>query len=109
MLTWYGILKVVHVLSTVVWIGGGVALAVITHRMVRARDRAALTALLPHSAKFGPLVGGPASGLVLLTGIAMVIVGQLDWALWTQLGFLAIALHLVFGGVVMRTRVIAFA
>jgi len=46
---WYGILKVVHVLSVVVWIGGATALAAVTARLIRARDRATLAALLPHS------------------------------------------------------------
>lgn len=67
---WYGILKVVHVLSVVVWIGGATALAAVTARLVRARDRATLAAFLPQSIRFGQTMGGPSSILVLLSGIA---------------------------------------
>src|SRR5262245_20874149 len=109
MFTWYGILKVVHVLGTVAWLGGGLALAVIQMQMLRARDRAALAAFVPRAMQYGPSVAGPASGLVLLSGIAMVVIGKLHWPLWTQLGFLGILIHFVFGFVVMRRRLMSFA
>ena len=107
---WYDILKVVHVLSVVVWIGGAAALAVVTARLVRARDRATLAAFLPHSIRFGQTMAGPSSGLVLLTGIAMVIVGKIGFRpLWVSWGFVGILLHFVFGAVVMRKRTMNLA
>jgi len=110
MLGWYGILKVVHVLSVVVWIGGATALAAVTARLIRARDRATLAALLPHSIRFGQTMGGPSSVLVLLTGIAMVIVGKIGFRpLWVSWGFMGILLHFVFGAVVMRKRTMHLA
>src|SRR5438105_14495793 len=102
---WYGILEVVHVLSVVVWIGGASALAVVTARLVRARDRATLASFLPQSIRFGQTMAGPSSGLVLITGIAMVIVGKIGFRpLWVSWGFVGIVLHFVFGSVVMRKR-----
>src|SRR5207302_10610728 len=52
MLSWYAVLKVVHVVSVVVWIGGGAALAAVTARLLRAGDRATLAAFLPQSLTF---------------------------------------------------------
>jgi uncharacterized membrane protein len=106
----YGLLKIVHILAVVIWIGGGAALATIMAQMAKARDRAGLAALLPQAARFGPKVGGPASGVVLLTGIALVIVGKIGFAaLWVSLGFAGIVVHALYGGLVMRNRSMAFA
>jgi uncharacterized membrane protein len=110
MLGWYAALKVVHVLSVVVWIGGATALAAVTARLLRASDRATLTAFLPQSIRFGQTMGGPSSILVLLTGIAMVIVGKVGFRpLWVSWGFAGILLHFVFGAVVMRKRTMNLA
>ena len=110
MMSLYGVLKIVHILAVVIWIGGGAALATIMAQMVKARDRAGLAALLPQAARFGPKVGGPASGLVLLTGIVMVIAGNIGFGtLWVSLGFAGIIVHALYGGLVMRTRSMAFA
>jgi len=110
MLTWYGLLKLVHVLSVVVWIGGVLALTTITWFLLRARDRATLSAWLPHTARYGQRIAGPASLLVLLSGIAMIFAGGLrPPGLWINLGFLAILVHLVYGVTIMRKRARAFA
>lgn len=104
-MTWYGVLKVVHLLSAVVWIGGGGAFAMVTARLVRAGDRATLTVLLPLVTRYMQTIAGPASGLVLVTGIAMVVVGKIGFApLWVSLGFAGIIVHGLFGGLVMRKR-----
>lgn len=107
---WYAILKVVHVLSVVAWIGGGTALAMVTARLVRARDRAALAAFLPHARRYGQAIGAPATLLVLVTGIAMVRVGGIGFRpLWVSWGFAGLLLHFAFGVLVMRGRSMRFA
>jgi hypothetical protein len=50
-------------------------------------------------------IGGPAAGLVLLTGVAMVLVGRMTFkSLWIGLGFGGIILLGAFGGLVMSRR-----
>jgi uncharacterized membrane protein len=106
----YTILKFIHVLATVVWIGGATALAVIMGRLIVARDRTTIAALFPHSMAYGQRMAGPSSIVVLLTGIAMVIVGKLSFgAFWVSWGFLGIIVHFVFGATIMRKRGMAFA
>lgn len=107
---WYAILKVVHVLAVVVWVGGAIALAGVTMRLQRAGDRATLAAFIPQAGRYGHTMGAPASLLVLLTGIAMVIVGNVGFRpLWVSWGFAGIVLHFVFGALVLRKRNIALA
>lgn len=104
-MSWYGVLKVLHILAAVVWVGGGAMFAMITARLLRSRDRAALGAVIPQMARQVAAAGGPASGTVLLTGIAMVLVGHLGFdTLWVRLGFGGIVLHFLFGVLVMRKR-----
>jgi hypothetical protein len=104
-MSWYGALKVLHVLAAVVWIGGGAMFAMITARLLRNRDRATLSAIVPQMARQLGAAGGPASGIVLLTGIAMVLVGHIGFGtLWVRLGFGGILLHFLFGAFVMRKR-----
>ena len=104
-MSWYGALKVLHILAAVVWIGGGVMFAMVTTRLLSSRDRTALGAVIPQMARQLGAAGGPASGIVLLTGIAMVLVGHIGFSvLWVRLGFGGILLHALFGAFVMRKR-----
>ena len=104
-MSWYGVLKVLHILAAVVWVGGGATFAMITGRLLRSRDRAALGAVIPQMARQVAAAGGPASGTVLLTGIARVLVGHHGFdTLWVRLGFGGIVLHFLFGVLVMRKR-----
>jgi uncharacterized membrane protein len=107
-MNWYGILKVVHVLSAIVWMGGGAALIVVLLRLARSGDRAALRPLVPQIAKFMQSIGGPASGLLLISGIAMVLTGHMSFkSLWLGLGFGGLIVLGAFGGLVMSKRMAA--
>ena len=101
----YNVLKFVHVLSVIAWIGGVACLAVLVWRVRRERDRAVLVALLRQATTYGQMVAGPASGLVLLSGLGMVGMAGIGfgtfWVLW---GFTGIVLHFVFGAVFIRKR-----
>jgi uncharacterized membrane protein len=92
-MNWYGVLKVAHVLSAIVWIGGGAALSILMARLLRGVDRAALAPVIPQLTRTMQAIGGPAAGLLLLTGIAMVLVGRMTFrSLWIGLGFGSIIL-----------------
>jgi uncharacterized membrane protein len=102
----YGWLKFLHVLSVIVWIGGVAGLAVVTWRIARERNREALSALVRQSAAFGQGICGPASGVVLLTGLTMVGLAHLGFAtLWIVWGYAGIAVHGFTGGIFLRKRV----
>jgi uncharacterized membrane protein len=106
----YNVLKFIHVLSVIAWIGGVACLSVLVWRVRRERNRAILAGLLRHATVYGQMVAGPASGLVLLSGIAMVGMADIGfytfWVLW---GFAGIVLHFVFGAVFIRKRTMELA
>ena len=107
-MTWYGVLKLLHVLSVIIWIGGSVAIVMLLTRLARAGDRATVAALVPAIQGLMQVMAGPAAGIVLVTGIAMVWIGKLGWGtLWVSAGFAGVILLGAFGGVVMQKRVMA--
>jgi uncharacterized membrane protein len=109
MVSLYAVLKLLHVLSVVVWIGGVMAIATVLARLIKARDRATLAALLPHTMAYGQKMAGPSSILVLITGIALVIVGKVGFQpFWVSYGFAGIVVHFIFGATVIRKRTMTF-
>ena len=105
MLNAYGVLKVLHVLSVVVWVGGVAALSLVAWRLRNERNREALTALVRQASWFGERVAGPASFVVLLTGPMMVGMAHIGfgtfWVLW---GIAGLTAHFWIGATALRTR-----
>ena len=102
MLSAYGLLKTLHVLSVIAWIGGVTAVWTIGLRLGRAGNRDGLTTLLPLLARYGQRMAGPSSILVLITGIAMVVIGRLGGPLWVIWGMIGIVLHFILGATLIR-------
>lgn len=99
----YNILKYIHVLSVIAWIGSAACLSVLTLRVRRERNRQALIALLRQGATYGQMVAGPASGLVLLSGLGMVGMAHIGFGtFWVICGYAGIVLHGFIGGVFIR-------
>jgi uncharacterized membrane protein len=69
----YEWLKALHVLLAVVWVGGAAALQVLAIRIERERDPLRMAAFAGQAEWMGMRVFAPASGLLLIFGIWMVI------------------------------------
>lgn len=65
-------LLLVHVLTAVVWLGGGVVLVLIGHRTLRRGDASSITGYIADSELAGGLFG-ISSALVLASGVWLVI------------------------------------
>ena len=101
----YGVLKFLHVLSVVVWVGGVTALSVVTWRLRSERNRDVLAALLPQATSYGQRVAGPASFIVLLTGPMMVGMAHIGFGtFWLLLGFAGLTAHFWIGATALRRR-----
>ena len=110
MINAYGILKFLHTLSVLVWMGGVTSLSVVTWRLRGERNREILAALLRQATSFGQTIAGPASLIVLVSGLAMVGTAHIGfstfWVLW---GFGGILLHFLIGAIVLRKRTMKLA
>ena len=105
MLNAYGFLKLLHVVSVIVWVGGVAALSVVAWRMRNERNRPVLTALLRQASTYGERVAGPASFIVLLTGPMMVGMAHIGFGtFWVLLGFAGLTAHFWIGATALRRR-----
>ena len=98
----YGVLKFVHVVSVVLWVGGVSALWITTLQIARAGDYATVARLLPVGMTYGQRVVGPGSGLVLITGIWMAFSEHLWSQPFVGIGIVGILLHFVIGATLVR-------
>jgi len=106
----YNVLKFIHVLSVIGWVGGVACLAVLIWRVRRERNRTILAALLQQATTYGQMVPGPASGLVLLSGLGMVGMAGIGFTtFWVLLGYAGILLHGIIGAVFIRKRTMELA
>jgi uncharacterized membrane protein len=86
--TLYDWLLFLHVLAAVVWVGGGIMLAVLAARVLRDPDPSAVGRFTGSLRVLGPLVLAPATVAVLGLGIGLVVDTE-AWdfgQLWVQLG-----------------------
>ena len=67
-------LRFVHISAAIVWVGGSVMLNAVLTRANRSQDRAAVAGLARELDWVGPLVIGPAAGVVIGVGIWLTLV-----------------------------------
>jgi len=90
--------KMVHVFSAVVWVGGGTTLVILVLLTERENDPLALAALGQKIDFIATRVYVPASLLVLLFGILMMVKGDLDWGqFWIVAGLVGFAMTFLTG------------
>jgi uncharacterized membrane protein len=101
----YGVLKFLHVLSVIVWVGGVAALSVVAWRMRNERNREVLAGLVRYASSYGERVAGPASFIVLLTGPIMVGMAHIGFGtFWVLCGFAGLTAHFWIGATALRRR-----
>lgn len=93
----YEVLKSIHVLGAVAWVGAGIFAQVLALR-ARAAGPEPLMRFSNEMAYLGPRYFAPISGVVLLAGIGMVIVSGWNFTdLWIVLGLAGFAATFVTG------------
>jgi uncharacterized membrane protein len=89
----YLLLKLLHVLGAIAWIGGLLTLVVLNARMGREGDAAVLASLGRQSEYLGRTVLGPAMVVTLLAGFGTAGVARIPfttpWIVWGIVGFVA--------------------
>lgn len=87
-MTWYQWFLAGHVLSAVVWVGGGTTLAVLATMTLGMKDPVRLAQFSRQAGMIGERLYTPVSLLVLLFGIALMVNGQSPWdwdMTWVQI------------------------
>lgn len=98
----YEIFLALHVLAAVIWIGGGIALSVQMERARRTNDATRMAALIADSEWMGSRFFGPASGVLLIAGIFLVVIGRWAWETpWVLIGIAGFLASAVLGSAVV--------
>jgi uncharacterized membrane protein len=104
-MSFYELLLFVHIVGAAVWFGSGVAVQVQAVRAERADDRATLQKLLAEVEGLSKVLFIPASLVVLLAGIALVLDGPWSFgATWVLLGLVGYAATFFTGVAVVAPR-----
>ncbi|MFL6038082.1 MAG: DUF2269 family protein, partial [Gaiellaceae bacterium] len=97
-MTWYTFFKSAHVVAAAVWIGGAAMIQALAFRIVRTGDARRQAEFAKDTEVVGMRVFIPATWVLLLAGIAMMI--NFDWSWgqnWIVLGLIAFALSFAVG------------
>jgi putative copper export protein len=96
-------LMLLHIAAAITWIGGLLALGVVTARLARSGDGAAFLVVRRQSTFFGQAIVAPAAVVTLLAGGAMVArLGLSFTTLWVVWGVVGIAASLLLGAFPLR-------
>ncbi len=91
-------LKLVHIISVSVWIGGEIMLGILFERAQRSRDEGTLRGLLSQGDFIGKAVFNPAGIITLAAGVWLGIEGDYDFGeAWISIGFVGIAVGAILG------------
>jgi uncharacterized membrane protein len=96
--TWYTFFKAVHLAAATIWVGGAFMIQAFAFRIVRSRDAKRQADFAKDAEVIGMRVFIPATWILLLAGIAMMI--NADWAWdqnWIVFGLVAFAISFVVG------------
>ncbi len=86
-LTTYDLLKTVHVLAAVIWVGGGLTLNLLGTRIVKAHDAPRMLGFTRDAEWVGQRIYLPASIVVLVFGVLGVMEGYPDFSdAWVGIG-----------------------
>src|SRR3954469_2758464 len=97
-ITWYTLFKALHVVAAVTWVGGAHFAATLGARAARSGDGRRMAGFAAEMEVVGMRIFMPASLLLILSGVAMMINGSLDWGqLWVDYGLAIWVIAFVLG------------
>jgi uncharacterized membrane protein len=97
-MTWYTFFKSVHVVGAAVWVGGALMLQALAFRILRTGDARRQAEFAKDSEFVGIRVFIPATWLILLAGIGMMVNLPWPWGQnWVVFGLIAWGLSFVLG------------
>jgi uncharacterized membrane protein len=97
-MTWYTFFKSIHVVTAVIWIGGATIVQAYAFRILRTGDGKRQADFAKDTEIVGMRVFTPASALLFLAAIGLMVNGNWSWGQnWTVLGLIAFALSFVIG------------
>ena len=96
--TYYNVLKTIHILAVVIWVGGGVTLNILGTRLLRTQDGPRMLAFAGDAEWVGQRVYMPSSIVVLVAGVLAVIEGPWGFGdAWVGIGLAGVLITALTG------------
>lgn len=103
MLTLFSVLKFLHIVAAITWVGGVLTITIVNIRLASTRNSAAMAAFWSVGGFLGQRVFGPAAAITLLAGLATALnAGFPMRSLWIIWGFLVILISFAMTATVTR-------
>jgi uncharacterized membrane protein len=97
-MTWYTFFKSIHVIASVVWVGGAVMVQAFAFRILRTGDAKRQADFAKDSEIIGMRLFIPSTLILFLAAIGLMANGNWPWGQnWTVLGLIAFVLSFVIG------------
>ena len=97
-MTWYELLLFVHIACAVIWLGGSFTFQMYGMVVRRGGDPGEMAQFAGRAGMLGERMFTPASLLVLLAGIGLMLEGSWDWGLlWVDFALVAFAASFLVG------------
>jgi uncharacterized membrane protein len=97
----YSLLKLVHIVGAILWVGGATIMTILVLLIDRRNDDRETMAAVTHLGLLGNRVFLPLSLLVILSGLILAWLGSWGFAAWTVLAFVAVVGTSGLGGAVL--------
>ena len=79
-MTWYELFLFLHIATAIVWVGGGFFLQMLALRILGTKDESRIASFAGDIEVLAMRIFTPASVVLLLTGIGLVLNGNWDWS-----------------------------
>ena len=97
-MSYYELLKFVHVVMAIVWVGGAITIQVLAFRILKTNDSMRLANLTSDAGALGERLFAPASGILVIVGVLMVIDSGWEFSdTWIVIGIIGFLATLVTG------------
>ena len=97
-MSWYELLLFVHVAAAAIWLGGGFIFQIYGMVVLRGGDPKQIAYFAGNAGRIGERLFTPASIIVVLAGVGLMIEGSWDWGqLWVVFALAAFAASFVVG------------
>jgi uncharacterized membrane protein len=97
-MTWYTFFKSLHVVTAAIWFGGALMIQAFAFRIIRTNDARRMADFAKDSEVVGMRVFIPATWVLLLAGVGLMLNADLSWGQnWIVLGLIAWAVSFAVG------------
>lgn len=97
-MSYYELLKFVHIVMAIIWVGGAITIQVLAFRILKTNDPIRMANLTGDAGTLGERLFAPASGILVIMGVLMVLDAGWEFSdTWIVIGIIGFLATLITG------------